>query len=347
MSLEDFDIYRKESDLQIDVELADVFLQRVRIDAAIQRFQTRPPMLEDLAERRSEDIRFLEAEVHFLRADNARLAHQPDAELLDCAVSAACDNSTGFLGTASGASTTPVRPRRARSALEELTDELSSLRTQQFCHQRRSHWTQVHEEQLIECRVEAQQIVRQLRVQTRRLEDAKRKRAMADAGHGDLQQLVAQGRRGIDEEEATIRELNREVAALREACYVPARLRRESGFFIKALDQCADQRLAVKRQQRAVDSCSQLYDRVSEEVPALVALAGRVRTDAASQFARYLQLEEAHARALRKLHVAVTRDVFATAAGGGGNLQRSLPAGLNRASGVRGRWRCGRSVGST
>jgi len=315
ISQEDFELDQAEQALQVEVALADLRLEHFKLASKLQRYREQPPTLEDLAQHRMEELEELEAEVQWLHADNAKLAFHPDR-----AADMAPDAGGAFIGQGAASSSRSVpgggdspRPgakHRARTAPEELSDEVCTFRSRHLEHRRCMWHAQEHEHLLTECRVEAQQVVRQLRVQDRRLEESRRSKAAAEAHLGDLEQLLVQGRQDLEQEQNAICELNREVSELREACYVPARLRRESGFLVRALDQGAGGRLNTRKHLWGIEACTKLYEGVSSQAPSLLPLMGRVRADLEAQFARYLQLEEAHNRALQRLHVAVTRDVY-------------------------------------
>merc|ERR1712066_1061293 len=93
---------------------------------------------------------------------------------------------------------------------------------------------------------------------------------------------------------------------MREACYVPAKLKKEANFLMKFLHHEGG-RLKTSRHLRSLEACKRLYHEVSEAAPALLPLAGRAKTEMEEEFARYLRLEDSHSRALQKLHLAVTR----------------------------------------
>merc|ERR1711920_1089224 len=120
---------------------------------------------------------------------------------------------------------------------------------------------------------------------------------------------LARSRADVEQEQALIQRLNREAVALREECVLPARLKRETGFLVKLLDQ-GNGRANMKRHVKSLEACRKLYDEVAIHAPLALPLAGRAKAEMEAEFARFLHLEEVHGRALQRVHLAVTRGLL-------------------------------------
>jgi len=202
-----------------------------------------------------------------------------------------------------------AKSQAPRGALEELHEEVCRLRRRHAEQQRRDRRTRLEEWHLCASRREAKQVLRNLALQERRLEESREAHTHAECYLGDTEAQLAQCRRDVERERAIIQRLNRDAVSMREACYLPARLKRESGFLVKIMDQ-AGGRLKTRKHMRSLEACKKLYDEVAAHAPAVLPLASRAKAEMEAEFARYLQLEEAHSRALHRLHMAVTRGLL-------------------------------------
>lgn len=288
--LQELEAAAAEQDAADAVALHDAQLERLQLDRWLQRFGEQPPGVEDLAERLELEVDELAAEVLRLREENASLAARGALHAADAVPGAAV-------------------PPRARAAAEELHVEVHCLRRGELEHRKRERRTRLEEWRLGSYRREARHVIRQLKIQERHLEESRRRHGEVEALLGEARAELTWGESEMEGERVAIRELNREAAGLREACYLPARVKRESGFLVKALDQEGG-RLKTRQHLRSLEACKRLYDEVSDKAPGLLPLAGRAKAEMESEFARYLQLEEAHSRALQRLHLVVTRDIY-------------------------------------
>mmetsp|Transcript_94156 Transcript_94156/g.266433 ORF Transcript_94156/g.266433 Transcript_94156/m.266433 type:complete len:358 (-) Transcript_94156:214-1287(-) len=266
------------------VTLHDAQLLRLKLSGLLQRYQERPQNIEDLAEHYEGTIRELTSEVLQLRQENASLAMQEPPV---------------------GAK---AQQPRARTAVDELCAEVCRLRLRHAEHQERERRAQLEEWRLDRYQDEARHVVRQLKVQERRFDEFRGRHAGAEGYLHDLAEELAQGQADTERERAAIQELNREEVRLREACYLPAWIKRESGFLMKMLDQEGG-RLKTKQHLRSLEVCKRLYSEVVAHAPSLLPLASRAKSEMEAAFTRYLQLEEAHSRALQRLHFQVTREL--------------------------------------
>merc|ERR1711865_1140650 len=103
-----------------------------------------------------------------------------------------------------------------------------------------------------------------------------------------------------------VRELHTEACNMREACYIPARLKKETTFLVKLLDHEGG-RLKTSRHLRSLEACKRLYQDVASSAPSLLPMAGRAKAEMEEEFARYQRLEENHVRTLQRVQLAVTR----------------------------------------
>mmetsp|Transcript_92632 Transcript_92632/g.276251 ORF Transcript_92632/g.276251 Transcript_92632/m.276251 type:complete len:355 (+) Transcript_92632:64-1128(+) len=288
-----------EQDAGDGVALHDACLERLRLTKLLQRYRERAPTVEELAERYESELDELVAEALRLREENSLLV----ARGMQCGPE---EEPAAAAAVPPGA---PPPPPRVRSAVEELHDEARRLRQKHAEYRQRERRARVEEWRLAMCQEEVRRLARQLRVQERRLEESRSQQAEAEACLHEIQGELARYQREVEQEQALIQRLNREAVTLREACYLPARVKRESGFLVKLLDRGGG-RMKARRHLKGLEACKRLYDEVNTHAPAALPLAGRAKADMEAEFARSLRLEEAHSRALQRLHMAVTRDLL-------------------------------------
>mmetsp|Transcript_4378 Transcript_4378/g.7761 ORF Transcript_4378/g.7761 Transcript_4378/m.7761 type:complete len:310 (-) Transcript_4378:45-974(-) len=272
------------------VELNDALLERLRLSGLLQRCRERRPSPEDLAERQRAAVDELSDEVLKLREENAALAFKAgETEAHNVSVSS--------------------RSTRVRSAAEEMSEEVLKLRRRFFEHRRRERQSWLKEWLLTRCKSEARSVIREMKQGEKQLQELKEAVATRRANLQHAQQQVARGHEETQEEQSSIRDLNREVMVTREGCLMPARLKRETSFLMKIFDQEGG-RLNTRRHLRSLEACKKLYNEVAAHAPALLPLAGRAKLEMENQFSRYLSLEEAHNRALQRLHLGVARGLL-------------------------------------
>lgn len=286
-----------EQDAGDSIALQGARLERLRLAGLLQRHRERTPTVEELAERYEGELDELVAEALRLSEENALLVARGAQGGADEEPVAAASAQAG------------APPQRPRSAVEELHDEVRRLRQKRAEHQQRERRARVEEWRLSVCQEEVKRLTRQLKLQDRRLEEARGRHAEAEAVLLELRGELARYRREVEQEQALIQRLHREAVSLREACYLPARIKRESNFLVKLLDRGGG-RMKAQRHRKSLEACKRLYDEVSNHAPAALPLAGRAKADMEAEFARFLRLEEAHSRALQRLHMAVTRDIL-------------------------------------
>lgn len=278
-----------EDEASDGVALHDAQLLKLELSGLLQRYRDRPPGIEDFVERYEAEARKLVSEVLHLREDNAGLA----------------------MGSGRVAAQPSQGPRKkaVRTAAEELLDEVMQLRRRHEESARNTRRSQLEERRVEELKGEARSVIRRLHSQEQRLEELRARHARADGYRQELDAARAADEAEIERERHRIRDLHNEAYVLREACYTPARLRKESNFLRKLLDKEGG-RLTTNRHVRGLEACKRLYAEVAAQAPSLQPLAGRAKAEMQAEFDRYQRLEEAHSRALHKVHVAVARGLL-------------------------------------
>lgn len=291
-----------EQDAGDSVALHDAQLERLRLAGLVQCYQEKEPSLEELAERYEGELEELAVEVLRLREEHFLLASSgtPAGAEEEAVTAPEALAATAVFGGP---------PPRARTAAEELHDEVRRLRRRHAEFRQRERRSWVEEWRLSACREEARRVMRQLKLQDRRLEESRERHAEAEAHLQEAHDQLVQKEREVEQEQAVIRRLHREAVGLREACYLPARLKRESGFLVRLLDQGCG-RGKARRHQRSLEASRRLYEEVAAHAPSVLPLAGRTKADLEAEFSRLQRLEEAHNRALQRLHLAVTRHLM-------------------------------------
>lgn len=303
----------RERDAEDGVALSDAQLAKLQLSALLHRYHERPPPVEEFAERYEAELHDLAAEAQRLREKNALLVFKQDDA-----------RPAAFTRTAGG------QPH-VRTAAEELSDEVLRLRQRHMEHRRLERQVAIEEQRLASLKDEGKRVLRQLKTRDQLLVEMRERHSKADAYLQDTSKLAALGEAELERERVHIQDLHCQVAALREASIQPARLKKESTFLVRLLDQEGG-RLQTKRHLRGIDACRKLYDEVALHAPSLLPLAGRARSEMEADFAKFLRLQDAHGRSLQKLQNAVTRgllrdtDSFSTCGARGAERQASTVA---------------------
>lgn len=265
------------------LELHDAQLLQLKLQAALQRYKEKPPQLEDLAVRHEDELHSLVAEVQQLREENLKLA---------LASSRNCGGSSGSNSNATCDSEEVCRlwQRRAQTA---------KLRRQ----------AQINEFRLGQLRAEMQATAKQLRGRERQLADMRKRYAEVS----DLaKEIVAEAGsccEDVEKERCVVQDLHCEALNMREACSLPAELKKKSSILLSALDREGG-RMSNEKRLRCLQASSKLYSAIAAQAPALLPLASRTKAATEAEFARYQKLEEAHAMQLHRLHLVATRGVL-------------------------------------
>merc|ERR1712032_1232080 len=112
----------------------------------------------------------------------------------------------------------------------------------------------------------------------------------------------------LQRERSILTNLHREALSLREACLVPAQLKKKTQVLMKFLDQEGG-RLNTERHLRGLQTAAKLYHGVAVHAPVLQPLAGRAKAAMEEEFAKYRRLQQRHARLLQQVHLKVVRGV--------------------------------------
>lgn len=290
-----------ERDAIDGVALHDARLLRLNLAGNLQRYRERPPTPEEVAERYEAEVDELVREVLALRDERGALtAAEPEAD-------EATDRAAG-----SEAERRSVAPR---TACEELSDEVRQLWWRRVEHRRTGRQASLEEWHLGCLRGEARRVMRELKQRDQQLEELRQRHSRAANYLQEAVEAQAQRVRQLERERTVIRDLHAQASGLREACYMPAKMKRESSFLIRMLDQEGG-RLNTRRHLQGLKLCKRLYDDVAAKAPSLLPAAGGARSQMEAEFTRYLALEESHGRALQRVHLAVTRGLLQGDVGG-------------------------------
>lgn len=275
-----------------DIELQDARLLQVRLAAIVQRYKDRAPSVEDVAKRYEGELEELETEVRALRDDNVRLA----------------TGSSEALGTDVAITPKVNRGRRALTVVEELCEEAHELRPVQLQVSKRQRHTKIGEWTLAALKGDTKKTSAKFQAQEHRLEDLRKQHIEAEAHLKQLLEEQQKLEKELDVERVRVRDLHCQALAMREASFVPAKLKKDTTFLLKVMDHDGG-RLKTRQHLRSVEACKRLYLEVAHAAPSLLPLVGRVKADMEEEFARYLQLEGNHGSALQRLQLAVTRSL--------------------------------------
>lgn len=277
-----------ERDAGDALELHDAQLLRVRLAAKLQRYREREPSVEELARHYDAEFDAVEEEVRFLREENGLLATGGLEAFEQPTVAKVCAN------------------RKPPTVAEELHGEACELRLLHLQASKKARRTRVGEWALKAVKDEAKRAVSKMKAQEQMLEDLRNRHMKAEEHLRDLLVAQAEGEEELAAERERVRALHREALGMREACYVPAALKKEATFLMKLLDHEGG-RLKTCRHLRSLESCRRLYQEVASTAPSLLPLAGRAKAEMEDEFARYLELEESHGIALQRLQLGVVR----------------------------------------
>mmetsp|Transcript_129405 Transcript_129405/g.235211 ORF Transcript_129405/g.235211 Transcript_129405/m.235211 type:complete len:434 (-) Transcript_129405:48-1349(-) len=313
------------------VALHDAQLLRLRLSAVLQRYREKPPAAEDFVERYEAEIDELATEVQQLREENtalalrAQLRSQPSGLQLNGHGEGVADNVEAQRSSAASSSPS-ASPRRAGGSrgsvpapalAPQVLEEVRELWRRRNEAAKLARRARVDEWRLTGLRSETQAVARELRRKDKQLDELRRKHAEAGDLYRELATETLEGREELERQRSGLQELHRTALGLREACHVPAQLKKKSSILMKFLDQEGG-RLSTEKHLRSLQAISKLYGAVMTHAPALQPLAGRAKAAMESEFERYQQLEQAHARLLQKLHLVVTRGVMQDGGGTAG-----------------------------
>eukprot|EP00929_Paragymnodinium_shiwhaense_P090027 TRINITY_DN50258_c0_g1_i1.p1 TRINITY_DN50258_c0_g1~~TRINITY_DN50258_c0_g1_i1.p1 ORF type:complete len:533 (-),score=118.23 TRINITY_DN50258_c0_g1_i1:17-1615(-) len=176
---------------------------------------------------------------------------------------------------------------------------------------RRRRRTRADEWRLRGQQQEMQRAVRAAAAEEKELKELKRQVVEAEDLVREALEDEEHGKVDLERERHIVAELHAEVLALREACIVPAELKRKGAVLVSPLDREGG-RLTTDRCRRAVQTAEQLCGAVSADAPQLRPLASRALLAVEEGFTRYTRLQQSHERLVRGAHLAVMRGVLAS-----------------------------------
>ncbi|CAK9101201.1 unnamed protein product [Durusdinium trenchii] len=333
----------EEEEAADEVRLHDLRLERLALKALLDRYRERPPKVEELAERYESEIDQLSEELRQLQEENALLAyHAPwalgvgvlESDLLALGqtrgagkefgtrwskvTQAACDDEASPAPTPSASARTPrttvgSAQRRSARQVKEQAKEVRQCEAQLMALRRR---TRVNEWYLAQLKTQLQETGKLLQGRESCLKDLKER---IDQAHADRRRLSGERVRTqqtLETERQELVQLHQEALSLREACYLPAQLKKKSSMLTKFLDQEGG-RLQLEKHLRASSAVQQLYRRVGSEAPEATALAGRVKADMEAACQKVQELHSQHQRLLQYLHLNLARNAFSPRTNGG------------------------------
>merc|ERR1719263_2096937 len=249
-----------ECDAKVVLEIQDARLLRVRLSAILQRYQERTPTISDLASPYEAELDSLQSELMLLKEENGLLAIS-DTDVLDA--NAMRDKPKGSRS-------------RPLTVAEELHREACQLRISQSEASRRARRTQIAEVSLEAMKDDTKRTMARFKAQEQQLADLRNRHIKGEAYLKDLLEAQVEVDQELEAERAMLRELHRQALHMRESCYVPAKLKKETTFLMKLM-QHEGGRLKKSRHLRSLEACKRLYDEIAVTAPALLPLAGRAK----------------------------------------------------------------------
>lgn len=290
-----------------ELELHDAQLLRLKLRATVERYTERRPAVEELAERYEDQIDELSSELWKLREENAHLALRPRVNR------SLSDDDDEALKSPASSSRSPRRQftsvKRAQQAAEGVYGEVQEVWNRQNETAAQKRRVRVNEWYLSCLQRRLKDSLHQFRLRSTQLKDL---RQVFDEADSHRLQLAADRERCYEElerERQQMTDLHKEVLRIREACIVPAELKKKSNAFMKFLDQEGG-RLNTEKHLRGLQAAAKLYDTIAVRAPALQLMASQAKAAMESTFLRYQQLEQQHTRLLQTVNLSVMRDVL-------------------------------------
>lgn len=307
----------EEEELAQSLANHDAELLRLELRATLQRCQERAPPVEEIAERYEAKIDELSAELRHLQEENALLALHHETGMgigllgeQDRAVDddEACSEA---LSQRSARQRLLERGRVDRAAAEaqRLHSEAKEVWKFQAKSAARSRRCRVNEWYLVCMRQELQEVAQGLKGRSQQLRALQRKIGESES---QRQQLACDREKCHEDLELGREELvqlHKQALEIREACVVPAQLKKKSSALMRCLDQEGG-RLNIEKRMRGLEAAAKLYQNVALHAPSLQPLASRAKTSMEAEFARYRQLEQQHSRLLQQLQINVMREAL-------------------------------------
>ena len=291
----------EEQEAAGEILLHDAQLERLRLRALLERYNDRQPKAEELAERYEAEIDQLSEEQRQLQEENALLAHR-DATAMDL-----LEDGTPY-SRASGTRTSPggtVRRRsHSRATAARIHCQAKEMRQNEAKLMALRRRTQVNEWYLSNLKVELQNVLRALQGRENHLQELRGRFDLAEEKRHRLAEERLRTEQQMSSERQELVELHKEALALREACYLPAQLKKKSQTLMKFLEEG---RVKTEKHLRGRETVAKLYNSIAQQAPELQAAAGRVKSEMDLTFARYQELQQQHSRLLQLFHLTLAR----------------------------------------
>lgn len=288
-----------------EILLHDAQLERLRLRTLLDRYVERPPKVEELAERYESEIDELSEELRQLQEENALLAYHESsrAEQFDHEdATPSTSRSHRSPSTRSPRMNTRRTARQVHLQAKETRQceaKLTSLRRR----------TRVNEWYLSQLKGQLQETAKVMQNREHRLQELRLRFDQAGEERQRLAEEHVRTQQMLDTERQELVQLHQEALSLREACYLPAQLKKKSSMLTKFLDQEGG-RLKLEKHLRGREVVAKLYRSVAQQAPECQAIAGRVKTDMDAAFANLQQLQAQHQRQLQQLHLNLARNAF-------------------------------------
>ncbi|CAJ1360319.1 unnamed protein product [Effrenium voratum] len=253
----------------------------------LERYRDRPPKVEELAERYEAEIDEWAETLRQLQEENALLVHQ------DCEEATPSRTPTRRISKG-----TALRQHKAAREVRQLEAQLAALRRR----------TRVNEWYLAQLKAQLQETAKILQGKENHLKDLRERFDAAGEHRQRLREEQVRTQQMLESERQELVQLHQEALALREACFLPAQLKKKSSVLTKFLEEGG--RHKMEKHLRGRDTVTKLYKSVAEQAPELQALAGRAKSEMDAAFARYQQLQLQHSRLLQQLRLDLARDAL-------------------------------------
>lgn len=288
-----------------EILLHDAQLERLRLRTLLDRYVERPPKVEELAERYESEIDELSEELRQLQEENALLAYHESsrAEQFD---HEDATPSTSRSHRSPSTRSPRVNTRRTARQVHLQAKETRQCEAKLTSLRRR---TRVNEWYLSQLKGQLQETAKVMQNREHRLQELRLRFDQAGEERQRLAEEHMRTQQMLDTERQELVQLHQEALSLREACYLPAQLKKKSSMLTKFLDQEGG-RLKLEKHLRGREVVAKLYRSVAQQAPECQAIAGRVKTDMDAAFANLQQLQAQHQRQLQQLHLKLARNAF-------------------------------------
>lgn len=288
-----------------EILLHDAQLERLRLRTLLDRYVERPPKVEELAERYESEIDELSEELRQLQEENALLAYHESsrAEQFD---HEDATPSTSRSHRSPSTRSPRVNTRRTARQVHLQAKETRQCEAKLTSLRRR---TRVNEWYLSQLKGQLQETAKVMQNREHRLQELRLRFDQAGEERQRLAEEHVRTQQMLDTERQELVQLHQEALSFREACYLPAQLKKKSSMLTKFLDQEGG-RLKLEKHLRGREVVAKLYRSVAQQAPECQAIAGRVKTDMDAAFANLQQLQAQHQRQLQQLHLNLARNAF-------------------------------------